>query len=245
MMTKILAGAGVIMVALVAAAAGWWFLIREDAHPATSAPEIPQDLVQATASTSPGASQVSGTTNGFLTFRVNADRSEAAYFVSEELASVGLPSTAKGTTNEVAGQFSLKVDGTTIAVTGDSQLTVDLRNLTSDKTMRDRRVQEALQTSTFPTAIFTISNVTGYNASIPDGEEQTMQLGGALKLHGVAKQVTWDVRARRQGNVISVLATLTVSFADFNITPPRFAGLVSIDDKATLQIQLIAEGVSA
>src|SRR5438093_9548465 len=150
MLTKILAGAGVIVVALVAAAAGWWFLIREDAHLATSAPDIPQDLVQAKASASPDTTKNSGSTNGVLTFRINADRSEAAYFVNEELASVGLPSTAKGVTNDIEGEFSLKVDGTTIVMTGNSKITIDLRNLTSDKQMRDRRVQQALETSTSP-----------------------------------------------------------------------------------------------
>jgi hypothetical protein len=32
-------------------------------------------------------------------------------------------------------------------------------------------------------------------------------------------------------------------FADFNMTAPTFAQIVSIDDKATLQIQLIAQAV--
>jgi polyisoprenoid-binding protein YceI len=68
-------------------------------------------------------------------------------------------------------------------------------------------------------------------------------LTGTLDLHGVQREVTWDVKARREVNVISALATPTVAFSDFGITPPTFAKLVSIDEEATLQIQLIAEAI--
>jgi polyisoprenoid-binding protein YceI len=70
---------------------------------------------------------------------------------------------------------------------------------------------------------------------------QELQLIGVLDLHGVQREVTWDVEAYREGNVISALATVTIAFADFDITAPTFAGLVSISDQATLQVQLIAE----
>ena len=81
---------GIVMalaIIAVAAAAGWWFFVREDNELATSAPEIPSDLVD---SETPGATPASGDGSG-LTFVIIADRSEAAYFADEELASVGLP----------------------------------------------------------------------------------------------------------------------------------------------------------
>ncbi len=237
-MKRLLILAPVLAVFLAAGAgAAWWFLIREDAKLATSAPDIPADLVDATATGAPG----DGATQGTLTFRINPDLSEAAYFVDEELASVGIPSTAKGSTNQIDGQFVLSSDGTALAPGATSSFTVDLRNLASDKSMRDRRVQEALETSRYPTATFTVTGVTGYNPAMPEGQEQSLQPAGVLNLHGVERSVTWDVKAKREGNVISALATLTVSFADYKITAPTFAGLVSIDDKATLQVQLIAQ----
>ena len=67
-----------------------------------------------------------------------------------------------------------------------------------------------------------------------------MQLTGILDLHGVQNEVTWEVEAYREGTAISALATLTINFSDYNITVPRFGGLVSISDQATLQVQLIA-----
>lgn len=238
----VLAGASIVVAAAVLASAGWWLLVREDAGLATSAPEIPQELIEAT--TSPAASAVQNTeAPAVLTFRVNPELSKVAYFVNEELASIGVPSTATGSTSEVTGEFYVTGEGDELAAVPASQFSVDLRNLTSDKMMRDNRVQEALQTATYPSATVTVSSVTGYDPAIPEGEEQSLQLTGTLDLHGVQREVTWDVKARREGSVISALATLTVPFSDFGITPPTFAQLVSIDDEVTLQIQLIAEAI--
>jgi len=241
----ILAGVASLALATVVAAGGWWFLVRDSAHLATDPPDIPAALLNATDATptaeaTEAAAPTEVATDGTLTLEVNSQLSEAAYFVNEELATVGLPSTAKGTTNQVSGTLYVTADGS-LAMDAVSQFTVDLRGLTSDESMRDQRVQETLETSQYPTATFTATGITGYDPSVPEGEEQVLQLTGTLDLHGVQKEVTWEVKAYRQGEVISALATVTVAFADFNMTAPTFAQIVSIDDKATLQVQLIAQ----
>jgi len=239
-----LAGTASIVLAVIAAAAGWWVLMRADAQLATESPEIPAALLNATATPSAEATEAAATTevstDSVLTFAVNSDLSEAAYFVNEELATLGVPSTAKGTTNQVSGTLYVTADGS-LAADAASQFVVDLTGLTSDESKRDERVQETLETSQYPTATFTATGVTGYDAGLPEGEEQVLQLTGILDLHGVQKEVTWEVKAVRQENVISALATVTVAFADFDMTAPTFAQIVSIDDKATLQVQLIAQ----
>jgi polyisoprenoid-binding protein YceI len=235
-------------VGAVTAGAAWYFLIRDTAELATEPPQIPSALLNATASPTGGASTTGQTTtpapvaSSTVAYQIKSDLSEAAYFVDEELASVGIPSTAKGVTKEVSGTLNLTGNGTALATDQSSSFTVELGNLTSDKDMRDQRVQQALETSRYPTATFTITSVSGYNPAIAEGQEQTLQLSGNLELHGVTKPVTWEVKAYRQGNVISALATVTVKFSDFNITPPTFQGLLSISDEATLQVQLIAQG---
>ena len=236
----ILGGATSVLLVAVAAAGGWWFLVRDTAQLATSPPEIPAALLNATVTPTAEATEVS--TGSILTFEVNSELSEAAYFVNEELASLGVPSTAKGTTKQVNGTLYVTSDGS-LAADAPSQFVVDLSGLRSDESKRDERVQETLETAQFPTATFTAMAVTGYDPTLPEGEEQVLQLTGTLDLHGVQKEVTWEVKGYRQGEVISALATVTVAFADFNMTAPTFAQIVSIDDKATLQVQLIAQAV--
>ena len=228
--------AGIAVIAVVVLAAGWWFFVRSDAKLATGPPAIPQELLNASAA--PGADGAD-----LLTFRIIADRSEAAYFVSEQLASLRIPSTASGTTGDVAGEFHLTADGTALAADTTSQFTIGLTSLRSDESIRDNRVQGALETGLFPTATFTFTSFTGYDPSILEGEPQNIRLSGMLDLHGVQRQVTWQVEALRQANVITALATVTIVFEDYGITPPSVGGFTLVGNEATLQVQLVAETV--
>ena len=227
-------GSGLVVAAVVAGIAVWYFAVREDAKLATQAPAIPTDLLR---DGEPVA------IDGVLTYRIIPEESEAAYFADEQLASLSLPSTAKGATNEIEGVFYLSEDGFALAPEPASTFTIDLTSLKSNESRRDTRVQQARETRIYPMATFTISSVAGYDDSIPDGEEQVLTLGGVLDIHGVQNQVTWDVRARRDGNLITALATITFRFDDFGIRPPSFAGFVSVGDELTLQLQFVAEAV--
>lgn len=226
------------MVGVLVLAAGWWFFVRSDAKLATEPPAIPQDLLNAT--DTPGTD---GDVSGSLTFRIIADRSEAAYFVSEQLASLRIPSTASGVTSDIEGEFHLTPDGLALAADTTSQFTIGLTSLRSDESIRDNRVQGALETGLFPTATFTFTSFDGYDPSIPEGEQQDIRLTGTLDLHGVQRQVTWKVEALRQANVITALATVTIAFADYGITPPSIGGFTLVGNEATLQVQLVAEAI--
>jgi polyisoprenoid-binding protein YceI len=234
-----LAGAVLAVLVVAAVVASWWFLIRDNAELATQAPEIPTGLARTT--TTPPAEGGTPGVGDVLTYRVIPEQSEAAYFADEKLARLPLPSTAKGTTNEIDGQFFLTPDGTALAPGRTSEFTVDLRNLKSDEGGRDSRVQSALETDTFPTATFTLSSATGYDPAIPEGEEQTLQFTGTLDLHGVQREVTWDVKARRAEGVITGLATLTIRYEDYGIERPNIANFVTVNEDVTLQVQIVAQ----
>jgi polyisoprenoid-binding protein YceI len=243
-------GALAVIAVAVIAGASWWFFIREDNELKTNAPDIPSDLVQATATAgasdgaeTPAAAETpSSSGGGGQAFTIISERSEAAYFADEELASLGVPSTAKGATKDITGTFYLTEDGLDLDPSQESSFTVDLTTITSNESRRDNRVQnDALQTSQFPTATFTATSVTGYDPAIPEGEEQTLALTGMMDLHGVQKELTWELKARRQGDVITALATVNFLYADFDITPPNIAGFVSVADDVTLQVEVVAQ----
>lgn len=246
-LTQILVGGVAAVVVLVSIAiGGWWFFIREDAKLATNAPSIPADLKTAVgikpAGATPGAGTASSTGIGALTFKILSDRSEAAYFADEKLASLPLPSKTKGSTKDITGQFQLTADGFDLDASQPTAFTVNLKTIASDKSMRDARVQNlGLETSKYPTATFTATKVTGFDRSLPAGQEQTLQLSGTLDLHGVKKDVTWDVKAKRDGNIITALATLKFNFADFSIPVLNIANFVSVQDSVTLQVQIVAQ----
>jgi polyisoprenoid-binding protein YceI len=206
---------------------------------ASGAPGAAAATAQAAAVPTIGAD--AGASSGGTTFAILSDRSEAAYYADEKLASLPVPSTAKGSTTGVTGSFYLNADGTALDPSQPSTFTVDLTTLKSDKDMRDRRVQNALETSQYPAATFTVSRVTGFSPSVAAGDEQSLKLTGTLDLHGVKKEITWDVKARKAGNVITALATVTFAFADFSISPPNVGGFVSVEDHITLQMVIVAQ----
>lgn len=249
-----------IVVVVVAGAAGWWFFIREDNQLAT-APQDFRDTPSASVTDTPGASgtaspaeadstpTAAGTaaavaSEGYELFVVVAEhpavngQTEAAYFADEQLASLGLPSTAKGTTFDVAGVFALGADGLDPDV--DSTIIVGLGTLTSDDGRRDGRVRGALQITQFPTATFTAQRLDGWTG-LAEGESVTATLVGTLDLKGVQREITWEVEAVRQGNVISALATTNFLYEDFGIPILNIGGFVSVEEDVTLQVQLIAE----
>lgn len=238
---KLLLGAVLAVVAaFVVGGAIWWFAIREDNELATNAPDIPTDLT-ATSST-PAAGSSPAPSGSGQAYAIISDRSEAAYFADEKLANLQLPSTAKGSTTAITGTFYLTEDGLDLDPTRTSTFTVDLTTLKSDQDRRDSRVQnDGLQTAQYPTATFTAKSVTGYDPSIADGEEQTLHLTGTLDLHGVQKDVTWEVKARREGDVMTALATLNFKYEEFNIPVLNVAGFVSVEDDVTLQVQVVAQ----
>ncbi len=224
----------VFVVLVVAAGAGWWFFIREDAKLATSAPAIPEE---AKSSSAPAGS---GTSTGSTRYSIIPEQSEAAFFANEKLAKLSLPSTAKGSTKVVQGTFYLTPNG--LDTTQESKFTVDLTTLKSDERQRDRQVQgRGLETAKYPTATFVATKIEGLPADFPAGQEVPLKLTGTMDLHGVQKQLTWDVKMRKEGNAISALATVTFKYADFGIPQLNIAGIVSVEDSVTLQMQVVAQ----
>ena len=237
------------VVLVVAAGAGWWFFIREDKSLATSAPVIPASVAQGSAQgAGAGASAAAGTATtpasvpaGVTIYKIVATQSDAAYFAGEKLASLPLPSTAEGKTQDISGEFALGPGGLDLSHT--SAFTVQLTTLKSDKDMRDQRVQRTLNTAQYPTTTFTATKLTGWPAAFPEGTEVPLQLSGTLDLHGVKKEVTWTVKAKKQGAGFSLLATVTFPYTDFSISKPNIAGFVTVDDTVTLQVQIVAQAV--
>jgi polyisoprenoid-binding protein YceI len=240
-MTKALIGLPLAVIAIVAAGvAVWWFAIRSDASALDDPLPIPSSLLNTASPTAASSTEPTSATTG-QAWTIVDGQSEADYYVGETLASLGVPSTANGKTQDITGTFYLTADGTALDTSQTSSFTVDLTTLASDKERRDTRVQQALETGTYPTATFVAESVDGVPSAIEDGRTYEFTMTGTLTLHGVIRTVTWNVEATREQNVISAIATLDFSFADYDITPPNIGGFVSVEDHGTLQAVIIAQ----
>jgi polyisoprenoid-binding protein YceI len=155
------------------------------------------------------------------------------YRVNENLAQVG-SATAVGRTPKVSGSLTFAGNAVTAAT-----VTADLTALQSDKSMRDGQLrQQALETDQYPTATFTLTAPLQLPTTPTDGQPLTVTAQGNLTLHGVTKGVSIPLQAELSGNVMTVVGSLPITFADYGISPPRSMMVLSVDDHGTMELQL-------
>ncbi|SDF55854.1 YceI family protein [Terriglobus roseus] len=162
--------------------------------------------------------------------------SSASYRVTEQLAGIDFPNEAVGTTTGVTGMLQLMPDG---SLAPNSKLVVDLKGLTSDQGMRDGYIRNrTLETDKFPDAVFVPTSITGVPKMVPSTGQVGVALTGNLTIHGVTKPVTFKGIATLdpRSSTVAGRALTTFTFADFNLTKPTLARLMSVDDKITLEL---------
>jgi polyisoprenoid-binding protein YceI len=163
---------------------------------------------------------------------------KARYKVREQLAGINFPSDAVGTTESVTGTLVLNPDGSFDAA--QSKLTVDLRTLKSDQQMRDGYIQKnTLESEKFPMIEFVPRRAVGLPVPLPAGMQAQggFQLVGDMTLHGVTREVTWNVVATFGNDLVAGRATTTLLFPTFNLAKPSLARIMSVDDKIELEIE--------
>ncbi len=240
-------GLGGLALLAVAGFAVWFFLIRGDAPPpvaiesaveeltgaATTAPGRGTDAAPTTVATAPGATSAAATgADGSWTVDTGAG-SFVGYRVEEELARIGA-TTAVGRTTGVTG--TLVVDGTTVPTV---EIEADLTGLTSDESRRDRAIRtQALETDRFPTATFRLTEPIDFGAVPAAGETVGATATGELTLHGVTRTVDIPIEAQFTGDVIAVVGSLPIQFADHDIDSPSSFVVLSVDDNGIMEFQL-------
>ncbi len=228
----IVAVAVVVMAGIAAGGYGLWLILIGPSGPSevgAAPPVVPSAAVAAPAS-------VDGTWNVDTSLGTidDATASFAGYRVQEQLVGIG-GHVAVGRTTKLTG--SLTLHG---AVVEDVQVTADLTALTSDQPERDGQLQgQAIQTDTYPTASFKLSQPIDLGTLPADGTTVSAEATGALTLHGVTRTVTIGLQAARHGGVIAVAGSLTIIFSDYSIQKPTSFAVLTVDDHGTMELHLL------
>src|SRR5258708_6067421 len=172
-----------------------------------------------------------------------SDKSKATGRVREQLANLNFPSDAVLVATGAKGAFSVNNDG---SFAPGSEITFDVSSLTSDSSQRDSFVkQSVLGTRQFPTATFVPVTATALTLPLTSNAHLTFKLTGKLTIHGVTKDVTFDIDATPNAADLTATATLapSVKFGDFGMPRPASPGRVlSVVDEIRLVIDLVAAG---
>jgi polyisoprenoid-binding protein YceI len=221
-----------VLAPLVLAVGGlWYFVLRRDAPPVATLDQavagVQASANGAVASTVDGTWTIDGTitntqgTGSYTGFRVN-----------EVLSGVG-STTAVGRTPSLEGKFT--VDGSTLTA---ATVTADLTAITSNDSRRDNAIQQALATSRYPTATFVLTTPVDVGAVPAEGQPIDIAATGDLTIHGVTRAVTIPLQAQLQNGVLVVVGTTEVSFADYGVTAPSAPIVASVENHATVELQL-------
>ena len=155
------------------------------------------------------------------------------YRVDETLAG-NEANEAVGRTPDVSG--TLELAGTTIA---SVEITANLVALESDDDRRDGQLRrQALETDAFPEATFRLTSPIELDTAPVDGESISATATGELTLHGVTKTVEIPIEARLSGDVVTVVGSIDIMFADYDIDQPTSFLVLSIEDHGTMELQL-------
>src|SRR6266446_8374164 len=140
-------------------------------------------------------SPTSTTTSGFAGVWQIGSGSLAGYRVREQFAGQTSTHDAVARTSSVTGQLTITQSGSSYQLAGGT-VTVQLSGLASvdsvagyNVTNRDRIVQQSLDVSSFPTAVFEAQSVT-LPAGAETGQAVTVSVPGKLTVRGVTKDVT-------------------------------------------------------
>ena len=165
-----------------------------------------------------------------ITFVVG-DGSEATFTVGEELANVPLPLDAVIRTTALSGEIHL--DGR------QSTIEIDLQQLTSDNSFRDRYIRTRMF-GEHPTGIFTVDGLNELPDGFAEGEEVSGEISGELSIRGTTTPITFVGEARDDGTVIHMVGRTTFTWDQLQIPKPTAPVVVSLDEEVRVEVLLSA-----
>jgi polyisoprenoid-binding protein YceI len=208
--------------------AGWYFFLKTDPEPRAAITETPV-VTESTA-----AGEAAGGLDGVWTVEPGNDQNFVGYRVTEKLFANISETEATGRTNNVTA--SMTIDGTTVS---DVTVTADLRDLKSDNSFRDGRIQsQGLESNEFPEAKFVLTEPIELSAVPAAGETITTEATGDFTLHGVTKSVTISLEGRWDGKQVQVVGSLPIAFDDYGVSAPSAPAVASVDDNGEMELQL-------
>jgi polyisoprenoid-binding protein YceI len=154
------------------------------------------------------------------------------YRVKQTVVGVDAP-TRVGRTPAVIASLAVAED--TVA---SLELNADLLQLTSGDERRDVIFADLLETELFPTAQFVLTSTPSLEEVLEAGEDGLV-LDARLTLHGVTDDVELALQGSTTDGFLILVGSTEVAFADFGIDRPTVLQVLSIEDRATLELQLV------
>ena len=177
-----------------------------------------------------------------VTLVIVPEESEARFIIDEILN--GADKRVVGTTTAVEGTITADKDNPESVTV--SVVKVDLSNLTTDSSFRNRAIRDFILQTGNPENQFATFEPTGYEGlpeSVTIGEPFTFQITGNLTIHGVTREETFEVTITPVSeNRIEGTAILSdITYGDYGVQILRLPEQVaSVEDTVTLELSFVA-----
>lgn len=123
----------------------------------------------------------------------------------------------------------LSMDAGTSTLKGTIE--VSMSDLVSDNKKRDVHMQEALESTVFPKAVFEVKEVVAKG-----GDHYALK--GMMNLHGVIKAMSFDGTVTEEGGKVRIKAASTMKMTDFGIKPIKMMFL-TVRDQVDLNVDIV------
>jgi polyisoprenoid-binding protein YceI len=112
------------------------------------------------------------------------------------------------------------------------EIVIRAASLTSPKDGLDKNMHKALKVTEFPEIVFRLNKLEGKGAAL--------KAIGTLKIAGVEKDVTFDVKAVAAATTLNVSGQVPVLMTDYGIAPPKaMMGMLKTDPKVTVKFETV------
>lgn len=180
------------------------------------------------------------TTEGETKYRIVQEDSKVEFRINEVLNDK--PTTAVGSSNQIAGDFGISSTGLTIGT-----VKVDARTFKTDKEKRDVAIARyILGTETAGNEFITFVP-TKYNnlpTTITKGQPFTFTVDGNMTISGVTKPQTVKITATQSDDRLIGTVDMTVKRSDYNLKIPQVKSVASVDDSFTVKTTFVANRVA-
>ncbi len=206
--------------------------------PAAAATEAP--AAAATEAPAAAATEAPATADGVQVFSIVPGESQVSYEVGETFFSQNNRyAIAIGVTQQISGEVRLDR-----AAPGNSQvgpISIDISAFTSDSERRDNAIRERwLESSRFPIATFSPTQIEGLPETYSDGQELTLTITGDLTVRDVTVPTVFTVIGKVEGEQMLGTATTTIKMSDFGFEPPDIAGILRAEDGVKINFTFVA-----
>ncbi len=245
MRRSIWAWAGLFILAIAGSAFAWFWFSGGSGEPSTelTTPTLAGQTTTSVATTTTAGegatTPAAESSNG--AFVIQQDRLQATFTLDEVLR--GDPTTAVGTTSELAGQFVLDLED--LSQTQFSDFVVNARTFVTGSSTRDRAIRGPIilnsASDDFEFITFAVTDSVGLEGAAAVGDTFTFTLVGDLTIRDQTNEVEFEVTATLvDESTVEGTATTEVLRGDFGIGIPSVASVADVTDEVTLQMEFVA-----